>query len=139
MTAKMVEHGRSGGVFSDFEAGRVDLATFDHRGHVRVAWHALDALPLLQALPRFCAALQAVVRAHGAQDKFHATMSVAFLLLIHERMQDGESWSTFEAREEAFIAAGLQPVRALYSERQLQRTSAREHFELPETQLSRDL
>ncbi|MGH1348133.1 MAG: hypothetical protein ACRBN8_41640 [Nannocystales bacterium] len=118
-------------VFSAFEAGDVDVETFNHRAHVRVAWHALEALPLLEALPRFCAGLRALVRAHGAEAKFNATMSVAFLLLVSERRRRGESWAVFEEREHDFIAAGLEPVLAVYDREQLEAPCARASFELP--------
>ncbi len=119
-----------------FEAGRVDLEAFDHRAHVRAAWHVLRAYPLLEALPRFCAGLHRLVVQAGAESKYHATMSVAFLLLIHERMRAGETWEAFAEREADFIEAGMAPVRRFYGEAELERGRAR--FELP-AQPRRDL
>lgn len=132
MRAEIPDKDPIGVPFSDLEAGDLDIETFDHAAHVSVAWGALAAYPLFEAIPRFCTALRNLVEAHGAADKFNETMSVAFLLLIRERMREGESWGDFQAREAPFIAAGLGPVRADYSERQLQTPDARRRFELPD-------
>lgn len=118
-------------VVESFERGEVDVATFDHRAHVEVAFHFLATFPLLEALPRFCVALQRLVQAHGAEGKFHATLSVALLLLIRDRMRDGESWPEFAAREAAFIARGIAPVYDHYPRAQLDCPEARAAFELP--------
>jgi len=116
-------------VIEAFEAGEVDVAAFDHRAHVRVAWHFLDQLPLLEALSRFCQALDELVRAHGAEAKFNLTLSVAFMLLIRDRMRAGERWEEFASRESSFIGEGLAPVRGYYDAAQLER--ARLQFVLP--------
>ena len=116
-------------VIEAFEAGEVDVAAFDHRAHVRVAWHFLDQRPLLEALSRFCQALDELVRAHGAEAKFNLTLSVAFMLLIRDRMYAGERWEEFASRESSFIGEGLAPVRGYYDAAQLER--ARLQFVLP--------
>ena len=118
-------------VVQSFERGDVDVARFDHRAHVEVAFHFLSSLPLLEALPRFCEALQRIVRAHGAEAKFHATLSVALLLLIRDRIRQGESWEVFAEREAEFIARGIAPVHDHYPRAQLDRPAARAAFELP--------
>ncbi len=119
-------------VVESFERGDVDVRAFDHRAHVRVAWHMLETFDLLEALSRFCAGLQRLVAAHGAHAKYNATVSVAFMLLIRERMREGETWSEFAAREVAFIARGMEAVRERYDEQRLFAPEARLRFELPQ-------
>lgn len=123
-------------VVEQFERGEVDVASFDHRAHVRVAWHYLDSMPLLEALPRCCGALQRLVIRHDAAAKYNAALSVAFMLLIRDRMRTGESWEAFESRERAFLADGLGPVHAYYDQAELDGAEARREFQLPRANVS---
>ena len=123
-------------VVEEFERGDVDAAAFGHRAHVRVAWHYLDAMPLLEALPRCCAALERLAIRHDAAAKYNATLSVAVMLLIRDRMRTGEGWEAFESREQAFLADGLGSVRAYYGQDQLDGAEARRAFQLPRADVS---
>jgi hypothetical protein len=78
-----------------FEAGR--LAGFHHREHVRLAWAYLRERPLLEALPRFVEGLRRFAAAHGVPEKYHATVTWAYLLLIHERMRGAPGMGRFDA------------------------------------------
>jgi hypothetical protein len=72
-----------------------------------VAWCYLRRLPLLQALDRFRTGLRRFADAHGASQKYHETMTVAYVLLIHERLEEGAwdlGWSEFAARNPDLLA-----------------------------------
>ena len=69
-----------------FEAGRPPAEGFHHAQHVRVAWNYLRAYPLHEALGRFCGALGQFAAAQGKPDLYHETISVAYVLLINERL-----------------------------------------------------
>lgn len=72
-----------------FEACTLPPAQFHHRNHVRLAWIFLSEMPLLDALARFRTSLQRYAASLGASAKYHETITLAFLFLIHERMQRG--------------------------------------------------
>jgi hypothetical protein len=81
-----------------FEASDVDPARFDHEAHVYVAWLYLAGHDRETAIVRFDAALRRLTRKIGATDKYNATITWLFLLLIDERNRDGEDWPTFRVR-----------------------------------------
>src|SRR6185436_2547172 len=67
-----------------FESGT--LEDFPHELHVRMAWCYLRRDPILVALPRFKAALRRFAAGKGKADRYHETITVAFMLLIAERL-----------------------------------------------------
>ena len=83
----------------DFEAGQAPDGGFHHEQHVRVAWNYLKAHPLPEALARFCSALKGFAQSQGAPGLYHETITVAFVLLINERLADEAqaSWDAFAA------------------------------------------
>jgi hypothetical protein len=84
---------------SRFEACTLPAASFGHREHVRVAWvystrHAAD-----EALCRFSGALRRFAAAQGAAERYHATITWAFMLLVCQRAAHGGelTWNEFAA------------------------------------------
>lgn len=61
--------------------------SFHHRDHVRLAWIYLRDLPLLDVFDRFAASLKRFATARGNPGLYDATITRAYLLLIHERME----------------------------------------------------
>src|SRR3954447_26143677 len=83
-----------------FEDTTLPNERFHHADHVRVAWEYLERHPPLEALGRFTAALRRYATAHGAPEKYHETITVAYLFLIAERrarLGAGHSWAEFAA------------------------------------------
>jgi hypothetical protein len=81
-----------------FEAGTAPPEGFHHANHVRVAWMYLGRLPLLAAAERFVAGLKGFAAAHGKPQLYHETITLAFLLLIHDRIVTrgrGRNWREF--------------------------------------------
>ena len=70
-----------------FEHCTLSPEAFGHREHVQVAWCCLDDDPLPAALTRFCDGLRRFAVHHGAPGKVHETITLAYLLLIHERRE----------------------------------------------------
>ncbi len=69
-----------------FEAGTLSLGAFSHREHVRVAWLLLTSgAPFEEAAPRFCRALRRHVTQLGQAERYHETITWAFLALVNER------------------------------------------------------
>jgi hypothetical protein len=83
------------------EAGTLSEVEFDHAGHVRAAWLYLRQGCFPEALARMGGALRAYTAAHGKPERYHETVTVAFLALINERLQvqgDSSDWRGFLAQ-----------------------------------------
>lgn len=59
---------------------------FHHADHVRMGFLYLCRFPALEALRCFSAALMNFAAANGKPDRYHETITWAFLLLIRERV-----------------------------------------------------
>ena len=101
------------------ESGTLPPAEFNHVTHVRAAWLFLRREPLAPAAHRFAATLQGYVIKLGAQGKFHLTLTLAFMHLIHDRMQEGEGWAQFRARNQDLFANAAALIARHYSPPQL--------------------
>ncbi len=81
-----------------FEDGTLSNEHFHHREHVRVAFLYLTAYPVLEALQSFSRALRRFAESQGKPQLYHATVTCAYVFLIHERMARGgdkQSWEEF--------------------------------------------
>jgi hypothetical protein len=80
-----------------FEAGEEPEGGFHHAQHVRVAWYYLKHHSLPEALARFSAGLRYFALKQGKPDLYHETITVAYVLLINERLaKDGHAeWAEF--------------------------------------------
>jgi hypothetical protein len=68
-----------------FERGEVAPADFDHRAHMRVAWVCLRESPSRDAaLARMRAAIKRFAAAAGKSDKYHETITVAWMILLSD-------------------------------------------------------
>jgi hypothetical protein len=74
-------------LMASFEAGTLDAESFHHRDHVRLAWLHLGHYPAPVALDRFTSGLRRLAQAAGQADRYHETVTWAYLLLINERME----------------------------------------------------
>jgi len=115
-----------------FESG--DLEEFPHQLHVRTAWCYLKRDPILVALPRFRAALQRFAAAKGKPDRYHETITIAFLLLIFERLDGARelAWEAFAARHPDLLQWPCPALLRLYDHDALDSARARATFVLPE-------
>lgn len=75
-------------------------ASFSHREHVRLAWIILKQQPdFAVAAGRFIHLLRRYVAHVGAAEKYHETITWAYLALVREAMQGCDA-----ASSEAFLA-----------------------------------
>lgn len=79
-----------------FEQGTLDPASFHHRDHLYVAWCYLRSLPLEEVVPRYSRCLRAFASRAGAERKYHATMTWAFLAVLDDAMKTSAA-PTFDA------------------------------------------
>ena len=112
-----------------FEDCTLPPALFDHRNHVRLAWLYLKEEPLLTAMIRFKASLKRYAGSLGAAAKYHETITIAFLLLIHERMGAAETFDQF-ADANADLFGPL--LERYYSKEALASEEARREFVMPD-------
>ncbi len=79
---------------------------FHHADHLRAAWLYLNRFPAPQAIERFSEVLRRYVKSLGKADRYHETITWAYLLLVNERIRRAESngtWQQFaELRSDLF-------------------------------------
>ena len=72
-------------VIASFDADNLS-GDFHHAEHVRLAFAYLSEFPAVEALHRFSVALKQYAAARGKPDRYHETITYAYLFLIRERM-----------------------------------------------------
>ena len=116
-----------------FETTELPAAAFTHGEHVRVAWHFLRTLPLADAIGRCSAGIRRFAAAKGAADKYHETVTVAFLLVIGERLDGARhlTWPEF-ARANPDLFGTPSVLSRYYSDELLRSERARRTFVMPD-------
>jgi hypothetical protein len=120
----------------DFAAAfeRCDMPDgFHHRDHVRLAWVYLHQMPLLDALKRFCESLKRFAAFKGQPGLYHDTITWAYVLLIHERMQRNptDSFDAFESMNADLFAWQPSILDRYYDRETLDSPLARRTFVMP--------
>ena len=120
------------GLLDDFEAGRIDPASFAHRDHVRVSYELLEQHPFPEALLHLARGLRRVAAKAGRPEIYHETITAAFLALIAERRLSGSylGWDDFAARNPDLFRKEL--LDQIYEPEVLQSPLARATFVLPQ-------
>lgn len=117
-----------------FESGAVPDARFRHRDHIRLAWSYLKVLGLQRALERCSRALRRFARDHGHPERFHQTVTWAYLFLINERLAGGDDdldWPAFARANPDLLRWPDGPIGELYGPEILDCELARRIFVLP--------
>lgn len=116
-----------------FEAATVDPTAFHHREHLYVAWCYLRALPPEDALARYVHHLRKLAAALGAPDRFHATITWAYLVLLHAAMarSPGVSFDDLLAANPTLLDHRGGALAAHYARDELASEDARRYFVLP--------
>lgn len=115
-----------------FEAGDIDPARFDHESHVYIAWLYVQSNELADAIGKFDKALKRLVSKFGERDKYHATLTWFFMLLVAERTIDNEPWLTFKNKNQDVITDSKNILSRYYTTERLYSESARKSFVLPD-------
>jgi hypothetical protein len=118
-----------------FEAGEQPPGGFHHREHVRVAWWYLSHFSLSVALERFRGGLRRFATAQGAPQRYHETITTAYVLLIHERLEKGGrglTWVVFAAAHPDLLAWTPSVLDRYYRPETLASDEARAGFVLPD-------
>jgi hypothetical protein len=120
--------------FADsFERCEIPSDSFHHRDHVRLAWVYLREMQLLDALARFTTSLKRFAAHNGHPGLYHETITWAYLLLIHERMERKPvaEFETFEATNPDLFAWKPSILDRYYDRETLDSDLARRTFLMP--------
>lgn len=107
---------------------------FRHAEHVRLGWLYLRDHSLPEAIARYTATLQRFAAHNGVPRKYHATITWAYLILIHERMErmpGGAGWEVFRDANPDLFAWNPSVLARYYSDEMLASPLARKTFILP--------
>ncbi len=85
-----------------FENDTIDPALMTHENHVRLAYLLLRACPLTEALVRYREGLLKLTTRIAKPEKYHETITLALMLLIHER-DVATDWPSFAAANRDLI------------------------------------
>lgn len=117
-----------------FEEQRLSAGSFSHEAHVRVAWAYLTRYDLFEGIARYREGLRAFAVRAGVPEKYHETVTCGLMVIIHERMAEGEaagSWEEFAALHPDLLRWRDGPFFDVYDESVLRSTTARRTFVLP--------
>jgi hypothetical protein len=105
---------------------------FGHREHLELAWTYLHTYAIDEATVAMVAAIRHVARLHGAEDKYHETITRAWLqfVAVHIQRWDGVSFEEFLARNPALLDGAL--IRHFYSRELLRSELARSSWSSPD-------
>lgn len=116
------------------ENGSLPESEFTHRNHLRAGWLYLERHPLPEAAMACALAIQKYATGAGAPDKFHLTLTLAFMHIIADlrAVHPADDWEAFLA-----VCPDLQrDAKALiaqhYSESLLASEQARRTFVPPD-------
>ncbi len=114
------------------ESGALPENEFGHHGHVRAGYLYLKDFNFAEALVRIRRSIRAYATHKGKPDRYHETITVAYLALIQQcifERGDSGGWSTFaQDNPELFVAELLS---RFYSRDVLESNKARRVFLLP--------
>jgi len=122
-------------LIGQFERGATPADTFHHFDHVRLAFEYLRRCPALEALRRFSDALRRFAAAQGKAQRYHETITWAYLLLIRERMARAgcaQTWEEFAERNPDLLVWKGGVLTTLYRQETLDSDLARHTFVLPD-------
>jgi hypothetical protein len=122
-------------LIAQFEGGTTPPDTFHHAEHVRLAFEYLRRYTALEALERFSSALKRFAAAQGKPDRYHETITWAYLLLIRERLARADcaqSWEEFIERNSDLLLWKGGVLATLYRQDTLDSDLARHTFVLPD-------
>ncbi len=107
---------------------------FGHAGHVRAAYLCLRTADFAGALGRVSRAIRAYATYMGKPERYHETMTVAYVSVIQQHMVergDGGDWATFARDNPGLLDKNL--LARFYPAELLKSDAARKIFLLPAT------
>ncbi|MBI4851193.1 MAG: hypothetical protein HY819_05145 [Acidobacteria bacterium] len=122
----------------DFELAILSPETFHHQEHVKVAWWYLQHYSLVESIAKFSQALRNFASSLGKENLYHETITLAYILLINERLyKSGKllSWEEFADANQDLLDKENNVLNKYYNQSTLESDLAREVFLLPDKPL----
>ena len=113
-----------------FLQGEIDGRSFSHADHVRAGFEILRHHEFPQAAVAYAQSLKTIAARAGAPDKYHETITIAFLSLIAERLDDHDDFESFGAANPDLMDSSV--LKRWYAPERLMSAIARKTFILPE-------
>ena len=122
-----------------FEQGAISNQDFHHADHVQVAYLYLSRFPPLEAVRRFSEGLRNFAARSGKAERYHETITWAFMFLIRERLaracrnnRHSPSWEEFAAANADLLNWKDNILSRYYTKEMLASDLARSTFVLPD-------
>jgi len=109
-----------------FELLEIPNEMFHHREHIRLAWIYSRHFPQEEAVSRVTCGIRAFAKHHGADGKYHHTITVAWMRLVKHAASSAPpapDFNTFAAAHRELLNPRL--LEAYYSKVRLQSDAAR--------------
>jgi hypothetical protein len=112
---------------SRFEDQTLDQGSFNHLGHLRLAWLYLERHDVATAIRRTCVGIENYATSKGATTKFHLTITNALVRIIAVRMQSMQdrSWPAFVAQNRDLVEDAMSVLGRHFSKNRLFSEQAR--------------
>ena len=110
-----------------FEGLSFPADRFHHREHIRVAWLYLKSSDATRAAERMCAGILRFANHHGATQKYHHTLTLAWMRLVAAALVEtpvGYNFAQFLSDHPELADKNL--LAKYYSQKLLQTNAARE-------------
>ena len=126
-------------VVAAFERGELVLPSGNHENHVYLAWCYLRTRSLVDAFARLPRSLRRFAEADGSGDKYNATLTIAYVLTIYERMRQdaGADWESFRTANSDLFRWPEGPIYDLYTPEVLNSEAAKQDLIPPDRPLGR--
>ncbi len=131
MNGRMSDHD----LIAQLEACTLPEDRFHHYDHLHAAWMYLTRFPAAEAIARFSQALRSYTASLGKANRYHETITWAYLLLLNERVRRSESvttWEQFAAAHPDLFDWKNSILLRYYREETLQSELARRVFVMPD-------
>lgn len=102
-----------------FESGKFPPEQFNHRAHIQLAWVYLNSFDEETAILRTCGAIKNFDKLHGDGTKYHTTLTVAAVKVVHHFRQKSKTttFDDFVAENPRLIVSFKELLLQHYGER----------------------
>jgi hypothetical protein len=122
-------------LIAQLEACTLPEDRFHHADHLHAAWLYLTRFTATEAIARFSRALRSYSASLGKADRYHETITWAYLLLMNERIRSSAhvaTWEQFAAAHPDLFDWKNSILLRYYREETLRSEMARLFFVMPD-------